>query len=298
MEKQIFVMFLVLIFLFPITKATVDTIYPYQNIHVDESSDICQSGGTTLSTSNETSSHKEIYLLFNITPNSTFLPLISQITNATFCIYSKSDYADYYVQNTTASHVYNQSWGCIKWSERPCYYPDNCNDTYESRTDNYFHLVGGYRCFKVINMLNKDYSQGNKNFTILIKGIETTGTQWDFGNYLYSYPPFLTMEYTTPLTKNQIDFSKFNYIQQFGKKLHNHNKCIDNQTLSHNITYLIQIDQNESTINMYVTEPCEYGCDNSTMTCNTNPSNQYVTYAIILLIIGIIILVTIKVIKR
>jgi hypothetical protein len=97
-----------------------------------------------------------------------------------------------------------------------------------------------------------------------------------------------------PLAPNQIDFSKFNYIKQFGKLMHNHNVCVDNATLGHNITYQITIDQNQSIVNVWEYEPCEFGCDSSTMSCNQSPINQYLLVGVILLVIVIIILILIK----
>jgi hypothetical protein len=97
---------------------------------------------------------------------------------------------------------------------------------------------------------------------------------------------------------NIIDFSQLNYIRQFGKVMHNHNVCVDNETLAHNITYQITIDQNQSIVNMWVTEPCEFGCDSSTQSCNPSSINQYLIIGIVLLIILIVIVIIIKVAKR
>jgi len=101
-----------------------------------------------------------------------------------------------------------------------------------------------------------------------------------------------------PLVPNQIDFSKFNYIRQYGKILSNHNSCIDNTTLGHNITYVIKIDNNQSTINVWAYEPCEFGCDLSTNRCNESKINQYLTVGLILLIIVVIVIILIVVTRR
>jgi len=98
-----------------------------------------------------------------------------------------------------------------------------------------------------------------------------------------------------------VDFSQLNYIRQFGTIISNHNRCYDTITLLHNITYIIKIDNNQSTVLVNAYEPCEYGCDNSTNTCNVAPSQEYTTYGLYLLgiIIAILlILILIKVLSR
>lgn len=94
-----------------------------------------------------------------------------------------------------------------------------------------------------------------------------------------------------------VDFSQLNYIRQFGTIISNHNRCYDSLTLLHNITYVIKIDNNQSTVSVNAYEPCEYGCDNSTNTCNVAPSTKYTTfglYFLMLLIIGLLILVLLR----
>jgi hypothetical protein len=146
-------------------------------------------------------------------------------------------------------------------------------------------LIDGYW-----NNQDEIFVQGSQSYYVLgwISGADRSNASvyeeamlWDM------YPPI-----------QHIDFSQLNYIRQFGKILHNHNVCVDNETLAHNITYQITIDQNQSTVNMWVTEPCEFGCDNSTERCNDSPINQYLYIGIVLLALIIIIAIIVKVSRR
>lgn len=91
-------------------------------------------------------------------------------------------------------------------------------------------------------------------------------------SFCFYYPPI-----------NSIDFGQFNYLNQYGNKVSNHNICVDNTTLGHNITYQITIDQNRSFVNVWVTEPCEYGCDNVTMSCQQATITNYSIYFIVII---------------
>ena len=251
--------------------------------------------------SNVTSDHIIGYWKFNNT-----IPTGSYINDVKLFLNLYSSYVDNNFMNLTVYHVYNQSWTCISWSDQPCNNVADCNQTYESRYDNYGKYdstlpTQTYYNWIVTEMFNKDYNDGKANFSVMMKSISNAPTNlWEFYSMDFTSSaskPYLEVDYTPYLTSNQIDFSKFNYIKQFGQILHNHNVCVDNESLGHNVTYTIKIDQNQSIINVWVNEPCTFGCDNSTMACNEPPINQYFILGIILLALVIIILVLIKVAK-
>lgn len=124
------------------------------------------------------------------------------------------------------------------------------------------------------NTCNWDIGVNFCNYTFTLEDIQMMSFCGQVANldeyYCYYRPPL-----------NTIDFSQLNYIRQYGNILHNHNICTDNETLGHNVTYTITIDQNQSIVNVWVNEPCEFGCDNITQTCNPSPSNVNFNFFII-----------------
>jgi hypothetical protein len=205
-----------------------------------------------------------------------------------------------YPINHTVWSIKNYSWveEDITWNNGLY---DNINrlltfKTYDSVINETNQQFYGY---DITSLVEEEYYSNHNNISIFMNGTP----DWDITEFIRykskeneTFIPYLQIEYLPQL--QVVDFSQLNYIRQFGKILHNHNTCIDTETLGHNITYQITIDQNQSIVNMWVTEPCEFGCDNSTMTCKSSPSSEYVTYALILLIIGIIIIAFVKVAKR
>jgi hypothetical protein len=67
---------------------------------------------------------------------------------------------------------------------------------------------------------------------------------------------------------------------------HNHQYCVDNSTLQHNVTYNYCIGGNCKLLEDIMNEPCQYGCDPERAVCNSAPylTNIYIFGAVIILI--------------
>lgn len=209
-------------------------------------------------------------------------------------------YDNQYPLNLTISHVKNNTWSenLVSYNNQPT----NISGPVIFRYFNYIeqYTNDSYYSFDVKDLVQYESANGNKNVSIAIDQynmcIDGFGYCEFHSKENTSYQPYIEVTYNTPLIPSQIDFSKFNYIRQYGKILSNHNKCIDNETLGHNITYEIRIDLNQSIINVWAYEPCEFGCDTTTNKCNDSSINQYLIIGLILLIIVVIIIIIIKVI--
>jgi hypothetical protein len=74
-----------------------------------------------------------------------------------------------------------------------------------------------------------------------------------------------------------------------------HDYCSDNQTLYKfmNFTSCENVTCMNYNFTQYLT--CQYGCDNSTSSCNASTPYQYLYVGIALLVIGVIAIIIIKV---
>jgi len=97
---------------------------------------------------------------------------------------------------------------------------------------------------------------------------------------------------TIPYQIEDIDYCELLWVEQNAQVVENDNWCIDNSTLAFNITYRLTVDTNQSVINTYVTESCQYDCDNVTKACREPPYIEYGNYFIIVIaiIIGILVI--------
>jgi hypothetical protein len=233
------------------------------------------------------------------------LPSDITINDAKLYLNLYSGYVDDYWMNLTISEVYNQTWECVTWDDEPCNNASQCDSGYESNFIGFgkFDTTLPYRVYynwSVTNAIKNEYTQNNQNISFIMKNM-ILDTNWEFYSMEYGttyYRPYLEVDYSPLLAPDQIDFSKFNYIKQYGQILHNHNICVDNETLGHNITYTIKIDLNQSIVNVWVNEPCTFGCDNVTMSCRASQISEYSNYFIYLIIIVIAIGVIYALYKR
>jgi hypothetical protein len=74
--------------------------------------------------------------------------------------------------------------------------------------------------------------------------------------------------------------------------------CSDNQTLNRFMNFTSC--ENVTCIDYNFTQNinCVYGCDNSTMTCNPSPTNQYLYVGLTLIGLLIVIVIVVKVSRR
>ena len=76
------------------------------------------------------------------------------------------------------------------------------------------------------------------------------------------------------------------------------NSCINNVTLQRTLNYTNCNSTACDIGNSTFYKDCEFGCDNSTQSCNLSPINQYLYVGIVLLVLVLIVIIIVKVAKR
>lgn len=79
---------------------------------------------------------------------------------------------------------------------------------------------------------------------------------------------------------------------------HNHQYCIDNETLQHNVTYEYCVGNSCHLLVDIMNEKCNYGCDFVTNECSPNPTWNSIIYIIIFLAFIVIIYILSKVMGK
>lgn len=238
-----------------------------------------------------------VYIKFNI---SSLYQLDDGFKITSARLYLQDAQGNNAVNNVCLNHVYNQSWNenLITWDDQPCKsFDDNnlCNLT-SSDCQSLSGVLSTLYVWNITEPIRYEYSQGNSNVSFILNKQLEDVSQTGFWSKeaILSHRPYIIIDYI-PLA--HINYGQLNYLLLYGKRVSNHNSCIDNITLSHNITYQITIDNNQSTVSMFVTEPCEYGCDITTNKCNESTLNQYLIVGLVLTGIVLVIIIIIKVIK-
>lgn len=125
--------------------------------------------------------YQRTYIKFDISP----IPANQIIDNSKLCLYL---YNDQGTQMVSASHVYVHDWNegtedgtdvsgqdyttNITWNNQPCGTDfdnsDNCNLTAESSISDDGTLDETWQCWSVTNVVNSEYSSGDKNVSIIL----------------------------------------------------------------------------------------------------------------------------------
>lgn len=120
------------------------------------------------------------------------------------------------------------------------------------------------------------------------------------GNFTTDYTIYVgdSLPIISPPTIVEMDYCELLWIEENARLLSNDNWCVDNETLARNISFTIKVDQNQSIINSYSTEKCQFGCENTTNTCRSAPIQEYSWYFIVIIILLIATGFIIKLWKR
>ncbi len=138
------------------------------------------------------------YINFNISA----IPSNQNIDNATLCLYVLNTKK---TQTINVGHVYeNWNESIITWNNQPCGVDFNnssaCNLTAESFVQMDDGLFDTWLCWKVTDMVEKDYESENKNISIVIYTDDLVGPN-DFNSKEYtvdtSLIPYLNVTYSS-----------------------------------------------------------------------------------------------------
>lgn len=116
--------------------------------------------------------------------------------------------------------------------------------------------------------------------------IDTSSQENATDSWIFTIISTSTTTTTIPREYEEVDYCQMVWAKE--NYLSNHNTCLDNYTLMHNLTYIA----NDNLSYVYTYESCNWGCDNTTMSCSPNPMNQnFIVLGVILGIVFILFVV-------
>jgi len=136
------------------------------------------------------------YLNFNISS----IPINQAIDAAALCLYMFSDTGSHTI---SAYHVYsNWTESTITWNNQPCGTnfdnSANCNLTAESSLSNNGSQDGTWQCWNVKNMIEKQYTENNKNISVALRTEDNINYMDSFYSKEYSNSslwPYINITY-------------------------------------------------------------------------------------------------------